>query len=282
MRNIVNCSLVLICLILNACSEPGFKKGKGALQYKIVDDHNGPSIGKLATVFLTYTESTGSGKVLSKTGQFDPQPTKIYATNTKFEGDLQDAFQYLSEGDSAVIKVSLDSIKRINKSTIFSKDTAKYMIYTLRLHKVINQNGKADSMYLSRVSDYDNEIRVKRKTDEPEKIKRYLAYNKLNYKATSNGLLYPADLKTVNNKGKLLYVSYIYSSLDGQIYLTKYEKIRPEQASLLGLKEALLIAPKGEKTKVIIPSQLAYGSIGDNFKMAPYTPLLCEFTILDK
>ncbi|WP_143095915.1 FKBP-type peptidyl-prolyl cis-trans isomerase [Pedobacter insulae] len=282
MKNIPTCFLVLIVLSLTGCSKPGFKKGNGALEYQIVEDISGPVIGKLATVYITYSEATGNGKLLAGTGKFDPQLTTVYATNIKFQGDLQDAFKYLSEGDSALVKVSLDSIKKFNNSPLLAKDTSKYMLYTLRIHKVINQNGKTDSGYLQRVQAYENEAKLKRKKDEPEKIKRYLAFNKMNYKATSTGLLYPADLKTVNNTGKELYISYTVTSLDGLAYLTRYEKIRPDQSRFIGLKEALTLAPKGIKTKVIIPSHLAYNATGDKFKMPPYTPLICEFTILNK
>ncbi len=282
MKNIVKCFLGVIVLLLTACAEPEFKKGEGMLQYKIVEDKGGQAIGKVSTVFLTYIESIENGKILSKTGEFDPQLIEVYATYSKFEGDLQNAFQYLSEGDSAIVKVSLDSIKRFNQSPLLVKDTSKYLTYTLRIHRVINQEGESDPTYLLRVKSYENEIKQKRKTEERQKIKKYLEVNKLNYKETITGLLYPENLKTVNNDGQQLYVRYTLTSLDGLQFSSKYEKIKPEQARFAGLKQALQITPKGSKNKFIIPSHLAYGEVGDHYKMGPYTPIICEFTILNK
>ncbi|MEJ7692274.1 FKBP-type peptidyl-prolyl cis-trans isomerase [Daejeonella sp.] len=279
MKKIVTCFLGLITLFFGACSE--YQKGNGILLYKIVDGKNTPTIGKIAVVFLTYSEATDNGKVLSETGIFDPIPLEVYATTPQFEGDFQDAFQYLSEGDSAVVKVSLDSIKLLNPTPILAKDSSKYMTYKVRIHKVINQNGKGDSTFLTSLYEYKNEEILKRKTAEPEKIERYLTAKKLKYTKTSTGLLYPSDLKTVNNSGKELYVSYAFTSLDGKLFLRKYEKIKPEQAHIPGLKEALTITPKGIKTKVIIPSKLAYSAVGDNDKMSPYTPLICDFMIVN-
>ncbi|TCC87320.1 hypothetical protein EZ428_21720 [Pedobacter frigiditerrae] len=298
MKKILISFLLPITLLLGACSE--YKKGKGALQYKIVHNQNSPAIGKLAVVFLSYTEATESGTVLSSTATFDPRPIEVYATRPQFEGDLQDAFQYLSEGDSAIVKVSMDSIKRFNHSVQLAKDTSKYMVYTLKINRVFNQEGKNDTTFLPRVEAYKRAELLRQQAIEDNKIKHFLAVKKLNYKTTASGLWYPADLKTTNNTGKALYVSYVISSLDGKVYETNVlktaqaggiyrpykiyqaRKMTPGQGHFAGFEEAITLLQKGAKTKVIIPSKLAYGARGDNTDMPPFTPLLCEFELLNQ
>jgi FKBP-type peptidyl-prolyl cis-trans isomerase FkpA len=283
-------------LSLGACSE--YKKGKGALRYKIVKDKNTPTVAKLAVVFLTYTEAAENGKVLSQTGKFDPMPTEVYSAMPRFEGDLQDAFPNLSEGDSAVVKVSMDSLKKGGYAQLPFADRSKYMVYTLKLNRVINQLGQGDSTFLERVEDYKQKQMLQRKADEEGKIKAYLKVRKLSYKATASGLLYPSGLKLADNTGKEIYVRYTLSSLDGKLYLGSFKKIELKkdqaiskenyqadlalgQIQVPGFMEAISVIPKGTKTKMIIPSRLAYGSRGNN-NTPPFTPLLCEFEILNK
>ncbi len=279
MRKIIS-FLLISTFFLGGCSE--YKKGKGIMQYKIVEDNDTPPIGKLAVVFLTYTEATEEGKMLSGTAKFDPLPLEVYATMPQFEGDVQDAFKYLSEGDSAVVKVSLDSIKRKNHSPQLANDSSKYMIYTLRIKKVINQNGKGDYSFLERVEKYKAEAMASRQAAEPLKIKRFIAESKLSYKRTPTGLLYSPDLRVINNKGKELRVIYTLSSLDGVLYSSKYEKIRPENTLLAGVREAITITPEGTRTQFIIPSNLAHGGTGDNSKMPPHTPLICKLEVMKR
>lgn len=251
------------------------------MKYKIVEDKSGPSIGKVATVFLSYSESIGN-KPLTAVGIYDKRIVKLYATYPQFQGDLHDALQYLSEGDSAIVMVSLDSVKKINHAPIIANDTAKYLTYSIRINKVINQNCKSDDTYFSRIKEYDEQVKLDREKTEQNKIKSYLSDQKHKYKATSSGLLLPEEMKTVNNAGDEIYVSYMLTSLDGQVFSSKYEKMKPEDAKLTGLKEAFSLTPKGQKTKIIMPSKLAFGAIGDHYKMAPFTPLICEFIILNK
>lgn len=298
MRNIITTFLLSAILFLGACSE--YKKGSGTLEYKIVKDANTPAVAKLAVVFLSYTEATESGKVLSATGQFDPRPSEVYATMPKFKGDLQDAFQYLSEGDSAVVKVSMDSLKNGGYINSLPKDHSKFIIYTLKLHKVINQEGKEDTSFLQRVEAYKKSELVKYKADEGKRIKNYLSAKKMHYKVSPSGLIYPTELKVVNNNGKKLYVQYSISSLDGKTYQAGFREVilpaqnfskdtnlqplvaKPGEEHFPGFMEAVSMIPKGVKTKMIIPSSLAYGAKGNNTDMPPYTALVCEMELLNK
>lgn len=298
MRKIITSILLLTIIFLAACSE--YKKGKGILEYKVVKNVNTPAVAKLAVVFLSYTEATESGKVLSATGQFDPRPSEVYATMPRFKGDLQDAFPYLSEGDSAVVKVSMDSLKGGGYINLSPKNRSRYMVYTLKLHKVINQEGKADTNFLQRVEVYKKKQLLSYKANEGARIKKYLGAKRIYYKVTPSGLIYPAELKVVNNAGKKLYVQYHISSLDGKTYEAGYREVilpahnfskhtsyeqfvlKPGEEHFAGFIEAISMIPKGSKVKMIIPSSLAYGARGNNTDMPPYTTLLCEMELLNK
>jgi FKBP-type peptidyl-prolyl cis-trans isomerase FkpA len=281
--------------LLSACSNPQFKKGNNGILYKIIDDKSTPNIGKVAYVSLTYTQTTSSGKVIAGTGQFDARPTHLFATMPEFKGDFQSALPYLSEGDSAIVKIKADSLD-FRKGAL-AKDTSKYIIYTVRINKVINRQGEVDPTYIEQIEKFNKEEYDNQKTSEEKKITRYINANKLQYKHTATGIAYPANLHLVDNTGKQLYVNYTISSLDGKVYDTNNEELakaagiyRPYQifkpyesasdrAKFVGFTEAIKLIPMGTKVKLIIPSGQAYGARGNNTDIPAFCPLLCEIEI---
>lgn len=60
------------------------------------------------------------------------------------------------------------------------------------------------------------------------------------------------------------------------------ELLHIHRSMCLGLKDIPIITQKDVKTKVIIPSQLGYGLVGDDLNRSPYTPFICKLTIPDK
>lgn len=289
--------ILLISLALQLAGCGGYKTGKGGVQYKIVIDVNTPPVAKLAVVFLSYTEATENGKVLAATGTFDPRPAEVYATMPKFHGDLQDVFPFLSEGDSAIVRVSMDSLKRGGYIMPLADDTSKFMIYTLKLNKVINQ-GIQDTGFLERVAAYKRAELLRFKAAEAARIQAYLRVKKLYYRKSTDGLLYPKGLKLADNSGKKLYVQYKLTSLDGKLYgaglkeLTLPASPSHKNPAILralqnlvpfpGFLKAVSLLPAGISTTVIIPSHLAYGVRGNNTDMPPYTPLIGEFRLLNQ
>lgn len=289
--------ICLLACFLAACSQPGFKKGDDGILYKIIDDKNTPNIGKVAFISLTYTQSTSGGKVIAATGQFDARPTHLFATLPEFKGDFQSALQYLSEGDSAIVKIKADSLD-FRKGAL-ANDTSKYMIYNVRINKVINRNGEIDPTYPAQIEQFNKEEYDIQKASEERKIIHYLKAQKLNYKRTATGMAYPANLQLVDNNGKKVFVNYTISSLDGKVYDTNSEQVakaagiyRPYQsfkpyevgagpAKFAGFIEAVKLIPAGSKVKVIIPSNRAYGARGNNTDIPIFCPLLCEFEIID-
>jgi FKBP-type peptidyl-prolyl cis-trans isomerase FkpA len=285
--------LILICFF-SACSNPVFKKGPDGIWYKIIDDKNTPDIGKVAFVSLTYTESTSSGKVIATSGKFDIRPTHLFATMPEFKGDFQSALPYLSEGDSAVVKIKADSLD-FRKGEL-ANDTSKYMVYTISIKKVINRQGEVDPTYLEKIEEFTKKEVEQQQASEESKISHYLKAHQLQYKRTATGIAYPANLHLTDNSGKKLYVNYTIRSLDGKVYDTNNEQLakaaeiyRPYQVfkpyevtgpvKFAGFNEAIKLIPPGVKVKVIIPSNQAFGPRGNNTDIPAFCPLLCEIEI---
>ncbi len=297
----------LICLVIliSSCSENKkdkgsavFEQGEGGLLYQIVDDKDTPEVGEVAFVSISYTEVTENGTHISQTGKLDPRPSMLFARMPEFKGDIHDALQYLSEGDSAVIKISTDSIKKNRGLNLFS-DTSKYMVFRVKINKVINRKGSADTIYPKLIEQYQKEQTYLHKATEKEKIKKYLSRSKQSYIATPSGLLIPSGLKPIPLKpdGKFK-VNYAFYTLDGKLMDTNQERlalssgvyhpgeeygpleISPNNAPIPAFRAAIAVIPSGEKVKMIIPSHLAFGDYGNSKDIPAFMPLVCVFEVV--
>lgn len=300
---------ILICIVamLSACSKfksrednKVYKKGAGGMLYKIFEDKDTPEVGEIAFVSVSYTEATENGTLISQTGKLDPRPSMLFARMSEFKGDFQDALQFLSEGDSAVIKIRIDSLKKNNGLKLAESDTSEFMVFSVRINKVINKNGATDTIYPQLIEKYKTEQDYVHKSTEKEKIKKYLSQAKQRYIATASGLLVPSTFKKLSGSTDRKYkVNYAFYTLDGKIMDTNKEglalssgiyspgdlykplEISRQNAPLPAFKEALSMIPPGKKIKMVIPSNLAFGDYGNSKDIPAYMPLLCEFEIVN-
>ncbi|AFL68073.1 FKBP-type peptidyl-prolyl cis-trans isomerase [Sulfurospirillum barnesii] len=99
--------------------------------------------------------------------------------------------------------------------------------------------------------------------------KKYLANNAKNKKVitTKSGLQYEkiAEGKGVKPKPEsIVLIHYKGSLLDGTLFDNTYERKQPAHLSMInvidGLQEGLMLMSEGEKAKIVIPSELAYGN----------------------
>lgn len=284
-------------ILLCSCSE--IKTKHGGLQVDIIRDVNTPNIGKLAVVYLNYTEATENGQIISRTGHYDPRASEMYVSKPQFSGDLQDALSYLSEGDSAVVKVRLDSLRKYGYMANLQNDSSNYIVYTLNIQKVINHLGQSDSNFLKRAAIYKKTKLEEFKTNERQRIEHYLNTKKLRFNSLPSGLLIPKGMILGNNAGKKCGFHFELSSLDGKIFQSGFRqlilpKLNPSSNDvhgfgraysveyLPGIVESVNLAPKGKKITVILPSNLAFGATGSNNNIHPFTPLICSIEVLDK
>jgi hypothetical protein len=223
----------------------------------------------------------------------------LFARMPEFKGDIHDALQYLSEGDSAVIKISTDSLKKY-KGLNLVRDTSKYMVFRVKINKVINRKGSADTVYPKLIEQYQKEQTYLHKATEKEKIKKYLSRSKQSFIATPSGLLIPSGLRPVplRSEGKFK-VNYAFYTLDGKLMDTNQEalarssgvyhpgekygplEINPNNAPIPAFREAISVIPPGGKVDMIIPSHLAFGDYGNSKDIPAFMPLLCVFELVE-
>lgn len=124
---------------------------------------------------------------------------------------------------------------------------------------------------------------------EQEQIENYVRRHGLNMQHTGSGLLYQIDREGIGeliSKGQVVKLQYTTRFLTGDIvYSSATEGAKIFQVGKggveTGLEEAILLLRKGAKAKIIIPSHLAFGLLGDQHKIPPRTVLVYEVEVVD-
>lgn len=280
--------LAFAAIALASCSG-GFKQGKGGMLYNIHEDKSGTNIKEGDFISVNLIAKTDGDSILFNsytTGR--PIPTVV--PKSQFNGDVYSALTLLSEGDSATVKINADSMAKKGqpKPPGFK---GKYIVYQIKVEKVIAKGKLNDAMFQNRVTEYFKQVTEKMKKEEPAKIAKYVADNKLNVSKTASGLNYvitkPGSGPTPV-AGDTVEVNYTGKLLTGKVFDTSIKSIAEKDKSLFnpqnpykpikfpvgnkqviaGWDEGLMLLNKGAKATFVIPSALGYGEQG----MGPIPP----------
>lgn len=262
----------------------------------MVEDKRGNEIELSDFVSLELTERTEEGEVIRTTQGFDKRPMLMYSTRPYFEGDFQAMLAKLSEGDSAIIKVPIDSLVKHMGISRPASTGGTDLVYAIRVNKVLKRGSLSAEAYGAEIEKLKlSETQTARAT-EPAKIRRYLQAHQLQPKKTASGLQYILEVEGTGQSARLgdtVVVNYTIATLDGVVLdrnvpqstgaqdaaIMPYKyKIKANASS--GLEEALAFLPNKSKAQLIVPSSLAYGAYGNGF-VAPFTPILISVEILD-
>jgi len=291
--------LALAAMGLASCNG-GFKTAPGGLLYDIVDDKPGPSIQVGDFVSLNYIIKNDADSVLSSSYE-SGQPNAQMIPKPHSKGDVLSGILLLSEGDSAIFKTNIDSL---TKGTPRPKGmTGKYMIYVVKIEKVIQKGHLSQQVFVGRCQAYMNSLADIAKKKEPIAIKKYIADNNLKVTTTPSGLNYIINKVGTGEKpvaGDTVSVYYVGRFLNGKVFDTniKSEAVKAKlqinpmnpykpirfaigiQGMIAGWNEGLQLLNNGSKATFVIPSSLAYGDRGFNI-VGPFTPLEFDVELVD-
>lgn len=293
--------VTLAALGLASCGG-GFKQADGGLLYNIHTDKSGAVIKPGDFLSMNLTVKTEGDSVLFSTYEQGRPVPNIMPKEYK-KGDITAGIQLLSEGDSATIKMNLDSV--------FKKGTprppqmkGKYIIYNIKIEKVIPKGNLTDVVFQGRVSEYMKAEGEGVKKAEPAKIKKYIADNNLKVTTTSDGLNYvitkPGSGPNIA-AGDTAVVAYVGKLLNGKVFDTSIKEeaekakmqIDPrrdfspmrvpvgEGRVIKGWDEGLQLLNKGSEATFVIPSELGWGEQGAQPMIAPFASVVFTVKVVD-
>jgi FKBP-type peptidyl-prolyl cis-trans isomerase FkpA len=289
--------LALATLGLASCNG-GFKKGDGGLLYNIHVDKGGPKVQEGDFISVDLVVKTDGDSVLFSTYEAG-HPSLTVLQKPQARGDIYAGIKLLAEGDSATVKTCMDSLfKKGQRRPPFK---GKYIVYEVKVDKVIAKGKLPDSVFHKEIESYMKIQTDMMRKEEPLKVKKYIADNKLTVTTTPSGLNYIITKPGSGDKpaiGDTAEVFYTAKYLTGKIFETnvkavavknktynpmmQYKPIRIPvgvRGVIPGWDEGLLLLNKGAEATFIIPSKLAYGEQGYQI-IPPFTPLIFEVQLV--
>jgi FKBP-type peptidyl-prolyl cis-trans isomerase FkpA len=289
----------LAALAMASCNG-GFKQAPGGLLYNIHTDKEGATIKEGDFLAVNVITKNDADSVLSST--YDAgNSAPVLMQKPQAKGDIYAALQLLSEGDSATIKMNIDSV--FPKGQRPPQLKGKYLVYEMKVEKVIAKGKLSDQVFQGRISEYFKKQGEELKKREPVLMAKYIADNNLKVSKTASGLNYVVTKQGSGPQiieGDTAVVNYTGRLLSGKVFDTsvkevaekekianpmrKYEPIRVPVGSagiIKGWADALVLLNKGAKGTFVIPSSLAYGEQGSPNVIPPYSPLAFEIEVVD-
>ena len=296
--------IIAVAALGLASCKGGFKQGEGGLLYNIRTDKAGPAIKPGDFISMNLVLKNEGDSVMGSTYEMGRPAPQIVEKSPR-KGDVTSVFPLLSEGDSATVKLNIDSM--------FKKGAprppgikGKYIIYEVKVEKVIPRGNQTEAVFNARITDYFKALSDNIKKQEPAKIKKYVDDKKIKATTTASGLMYEitkpgsgpnavaGDTVLVNYTGKFLNDKIFDTSVKAEAMKDPkqadprrtYEPIKIAVGAvgpggvIKGWDEGLQLLNVGSKATLVIPSSLAWGEQGAPPRIGPFTPVAFDMELI--
>ena len=230
-------------------------------------------------VYITYSESIGDSLIYASEWDEDAK-NDVEIIESSFVGDMMAGLLNMHVGDSATVAFLIDSmcIKTLEMDAVPDFLNPGMPVYIdIRLDSVI----KAE-VYAAR---YAEKLRMM-KQDDDDRLSVY--YSDVNNTITNDGLI----ITGVKGKGRgprdgeIMKINFNFITLQGDTLLDFYDK---EPVTIIygdaylgeGFTEAMRYVPEGGEGHFVIPSSLAYDSVGLDYYIEPYTSFILNVKNVD-
>ncbi len=189
------------------------------------------------------------------------------------ENDFDELFKQLNEGDSAEFLMGQEIF---NSNTLgFVSNNSEYLKIAVKLHRFYNEEE-----YQNQMNNYDEELieqLVLKQILKEEKVENIGNLLKQTIQEGKGDFI---------KKGDTVYLKYLGSFINGVAFdSTKtnqdFEYVYGTPGQVIeGFDKVLKTMKNGEKAKIIIPSQLAFGDKGSSTGIVPpYSPVMYNLEI---
>ncbi|MCB0696479.1 MAG: FKBP-type peptidyl-prolyl cis-trans isomerase [Chitinophagaceae bacterium] len=267
----------------------GYTTLEAGTDYKIITDVPGdvyPDYGDFLEIHLN--TMVGDSIIFdTRDAMGNGQPAPLQLQKSPFKGDLLEALKHITAGDSAQVRLSVDSLiaAGVPEAPWMKKGEGQKLLYNLRIVSVTPQAVKKKM---------DEEKAAKQGETDEQLIKDYLSRNKIKAQKTESGLYYAIKTPgsgenaragqkvSVNYTGMLLNGEKFDSNVDPQFqHVEPFEFMLGAGNVIKGWDEGIALLKKGGKATLYIPSTMAYGPNSPSPKIPANSVLVFEVELND-
>jgi len=279
--------IALVAVVFTACTDnqfKGFDKTESGLYYKFytqAGDTTQARDGDLVSMYINYRTP---GDSLFHTNS-TLKPIDVHMRKSDYQGDLFEGIKMMSVGDSATFVVSTDSFfTKIYSSQIPDYlDSGSYFYMDVKIMSILNSEAQAQKKMQEMAELQGKEMAL---------FTNYIKSNNVTVEADSNGI-YKTTTKNGNGKsvvaGNYAKINLKFSLLDRpQPLFDSWKNTQGAGVDVMvgsgyfgvGLDNCLLSAKEGDVFTAVIPSAMAFGALGVERIVPPYSPLVYECAVI--
>lgn len=303
--------LSVICMLLLSACTNSYKKGDKGLEYKIISNGKGKTIGygNFMMIHIKQVYSGTKDTVLLDTRDFMPRMQVFDSVNTPIP--YYKIITQMRKGDSLVIRLLTDSAFKTGKQEMppFMKK-GKYLYTHVTMVNFFETREQADSaikaeavlakpiVYKKQVEEIEKDLATRKAqlAADSKIIEDYLAKHNIKAEKTKWGTYVSIVSEGTGykiNNNKIAMVNYTGRTLDsGKVFDSnvdpKFEHVGPIAVNLgdwadliIGWKDAILQLKDKSKAIIFIPSSLAYGENGKGADIKPNQPLMFDMEVTE-
>lgn len=263
---LIVCSLfAAVAGMLFSCNPPeypGFKKTPSGIFYKI--------------------HFIGDGKEKARKGEYVSFSEKTVPMNDSVPGERMDSVIFLEDIANGGMAECISLLAEGDSATFIFPDSLKMELKISKIQTPLQY--EEEQRYLAWKNDGE--------MNELKKLKEYLLKKKIDNDFLTDGIYFIPLKKGKGNIveiGNTVVVHYRGSFPDSAVFDSTYDRKEPFQFKfgdddqvIKGLELAICQMKKGEKAKIIIPSQLAFGESGSSTGVVPpFTTVEYEVEIVN-
>ncbi len=274
--------MAALILVLGACNRnsiySGFKKMDNGAYMKYYVKGEGTTCPRINDgIVFSMAQYLNDSLIYATAGS---EPVELILQKHDFVGDINDVLQLMHVGDSVAMVFLSDSIfTGVVGEEVPDNMVGQPLYYHLKLLSI--------TPYEQREAEYKQYIN---NLMAQEKFLIDSCKAVVKYQPTMSGLLI-LDRKGGNNKpaplGAFVNIDFSLCNLDGDTIMStsghKQAEFQygTEEFICKGFNEGLGMLSKGESMRFVIPSSLAFDSVGYQNMILPYTPLLVDLKMND-
>lgn len=271
---------------------PGYESTKDGLYFKIERGGSSkelPKEGDVLTLEMSYYLHDNDSILFD--GKSFAQPIELPVQSPLFKGDINEGLFMITEGDKASFIVKADSFLIHNVGMTQMPPFIKPESMLRFEMKILKHKTQEEYMQEAKLRQEQQQLLLQDfKVKETPEREEYLKNNKITVKPTAEGLYFTLIKKGNGPKvetGDLVSAHYTGYFLNGDIFDSSENSPSPFQFIagkgdvIKGWDLAVVMMRKGDKAKIVIPSDLAYGESRPDFPIPPYSSLVFDIEIVD-
>jgi FKBP-type peptidyl-prolyl cis-trans isomerase FkpA len=288
MTRILWCSLLVVCFF-TTCQKPqntGYTRDEQGYYYKLLAIGDGKQSADTASIlFCSATVRTQKDSIFFNSSYAGAGG--FYMTlHPSAQASGKHHFLKMTEGDSLSLMVEKTCFFKAYFDTLVPYFLVRDSLVKLDV-KILSILNKKD--FAKATVKWINDPTEDKELQELKLVDEYLKKHYPGVTADENGVYILEHRHTDLEKalsGKKIKISYSGFYLNGNPVENGRQQLEfilgtPDQL-IKGLNIVIHHLKKGETTKIIVPSRLAFGESGStNGSIPPYTPLLYDLTLID-